>query len=166
MGGKGSGGRRVCAGRKSKQAGLAKLHGSRQRGIKVDPRTGAVAAADVQMPDDLPQDQAAVWMELAPLALRARTLVEETAGSFRDLCRVIARRDSIERQLQADGLMIGLNKHPLLTDLRTYEQRVEAGRQRFLLAPMGKPILPEREESADPFDEFDGELKVVKGGRA
>jgi hypothetical protein len=166
MGGKGSGGRRVGAGRKSNQTKLSKLRGSRQRGVTVSPVSGAVSVADIPMPDDLPQDQAAVWMELAPLALRSRTLVEETAGSFRDLCRVIALRNKIERQIETDGLMAGEQKHPLLTDLRTYEQRVEAGRQRFLLAPMGKPILPESSESADPFGEFDGELRVVKGGKA
>src|SRR5690348_16167130 len=142
MGGKGSGGLRVGAGRKSKQAALAKLHGSRQRGVQIDRRTGAVAAAEIQTPDDLPQDQAAVWMALAPLALKARTLVDETAGSFRDLCRVIVMRDRLERQIETDGLIVAAGRHPLLTDLRTYEQRVEAGRQRFLLAPMGKPILP------------------------
>ena len=48
-----------------------------------------------------------------------------------------------------------LKKHPLISDLRGWEQRVEAGRARFRLAPVGKELAAPVKVD-DPFAEFDG----------
>ena len=120
------------------------------------------------MPAGMPEDQAAAWAELAPLAHAVGTLTAATAQSFRDLCRAITIRDGLYRKIQDDGWTYitvkidsdggthdELKKHPLATDLRGWEVRVEAGRARFLVAPFGKPIA-QAEKAVDPFAKFDG----------
>jgi hypothetical protein len=120
------------------------------------------------MPADLPDDQKAVWEQLAPHALAARTLTPGTAGSFRDLCRAIVVRDGLLATIQAEGWTFvkvsvdgagvehsELKKHPLVADHRGWEQRVEAGRARFRLAPIGKELVVAAKPD-DPFGEFEG----------
>ena len=165
MGGLGSGGFRQGAGRKSKGARILALHGGRDRKPTQPDVTRPIAAA-VPMPKLL-ADQRAVWQELAPLARAAGTLTVGTAGSFRDLCRAIVVRNGMWAKIQQDGwtyLKVSvdgagvehreLKKHPLISDHRGWEQRVEAGRMRFRLAPIGKE-LGEPVPVADPFEEFD-----------
>jgi hypothetical protein len=121
------------------------------------------------MPSDLPAEQAAVWGELAPLALTQRTLLAATVQAFRDLCEAIVLKRSMLERIEADGLTYlkvtvdgagtehsELKAHPLISQHRGMMQRVEAGLARFRLAPIGKEILPAAEPS-DPFDEFDSE---------
>jgi hypothetical protein len=164
MGGFGSGGARVGTGPKPKDAAAKRLTGSRGS------RKAAAPVATLPMvapPDELPADQRAVWLQLAPHAVQARTLTAATAESFRDLCRAITIRNGLLDKIQTDGWTFvsvkvdgagtehpELKKHPLVSDLRGWEQRVEAGRARFRLAPLGKEIAaPEKPE--DPFAEFD-----------
>ena len=169
------GGPRVGSGRKPLLGAVAALRGSRgnvaSRAVvrfrgPVEP-VAVRPPEPVTMPGDLSAAQAAVWLELAPHALALRTLTPETAGSFRDLCRVITVRDGVLATIQAQGWTYikvsvdgagvehsELKKHPLVSDLRGWEQRVEVGRARFRLAPMGKEILP-AEKPADPFEEFE-----------
>lgn len=110
----------------------------------------AMARLAVEKPE-MPDDQAAVWHELEPYARAAHTLTPATAGSFRDLCRAIVVRNGMLETIQTQGWTyemvrvdstgtehIELRKHPLVSDLRGWEQRVEAGRLRFRLAPTGK----------------------------
>ncbi len=164
MGGLGSGGFRANAGRKSKSARVLALHGGRDR--KPKPIVPEGPPVPVDMPQGLPTDQQTVWTELAPLALEQRTLTPATAGSFRDLCHAIVVRDGLLATIQAQGwtfLKISvdgagvehqeLKKHPLVADHRGWEQRVEAGRARFRLAPIGKEIVVAA-KAADPFEEF------------
>lgn len=177
MGGFGSGGKRVGAGRKSKTKAERKLTGARSRTAAKD--AGAGAGAAVPMPKDLLPSQAAVWRELAPHATSAGTLIPATVWAFRDLCEAIVLRRQMAAQLELDGLMVNVVKvdeetgdryslgdpkaHPLITHERGMRVRVEAGMLRFNIAPMGKSVakvdVPE-----DPFAQFEG-LSVVKGGK-
>ena len=165
MGGFGSGGSRLGAGRKSKGASVLRLHGGRDR--KPRPAKTPAPLAPVELPTDLPEDQRLVWMALAPHALAAHTLTPGTAGSFRDLCRAIVIRDGLLATIQDQGWTFvkvsvdgagvehqELKKHPLVADHRGWEQRVEAGRARFKLAPLGKEIAVAAKVE-DPFQEFD-----------
>lgn len=125
--------------------------------------------AVVSPPETFTEALKAIWVQLAPHALEQRTLTPATAGSFADLCRAIVTRDSILARIEADGWTFikvsvdgagveheELKKHPLVADQRGWEQRVEAGRARFRLAPLGKEIVqPEKVE--DPMAEFMGE---------
>lgn len=108
------------------------------------------------MPADLPATQQPLWAELAPLAVEQRTLIPATVRSFCDLCRAIVMRDELLATIQRDGWTFikvsvdgagvehqELKRHPLASELRGWEQRVEAGRARFKLAPMGKSIAPD-----------------------
>lgn len=173
MGGKGSGGLRVGAGRKSKDKAEARLHGSRQRTVvrfpgAAAPNVPSVAPLErVDPPADLPAEQKAVWIALAPHALVARTLTPGTAQAFRDLCEAIVLKRALLERVQADGLTyekvsvdgagvehVELKAHPLISQHRGMMQRVEAGFTRFRLAPMGKEIAPP-DPPADPFAEFE-----------
>ena len=166
MGGFGSGGRRVGAGRKSKGARVLDLHGGRDR--KPKPLVVDVPVEPVDPPKGLTKAQLAAWRALAPHALAARTLTPATVGSFVDLCQAIVLRDSLLATIEEQGwtfrkailsdegeeLSVEIKKHPLVSDQRGWEQRVEAGRARFKLAPIGKEIAAPA-KPADPFAEFD-----------
>lgn len=162
--GLGRGGFRIGAGRKPKGARVLALHGGRDR--KPVPKVPEGPPVPVEMPANLPEDQQAVWNELAPLALEQRTLTAATAGSFRDLCRAVVVRNGLLATIEGQGwtfLKISvdgagvehqeLKKHPLVGDHRGWEQRVEAGRARFRLAPFGKELVVAA-KAEDPFEEF------------
>jgi hypothetical protein len=57
----------------------------------------------VSPPEDLPEGQKKVWLELAPHAAAERTLTEATANGFRDLCEAIVVRDKLLAQIEQDG---------------------------------------------------------------
>jgi hypothetical protein len=123
------------------------------------------------VPVDLPLAQAAVWAELSPHALAARTLTPGTAMAFRDLCEAIVLKQMMLAEILADGLTgqkvtlqmdekggglqsVEKKGHTLLTAHRGMMQRVEAGLLRFRLSPIGKEILP-TEPPTDEWAEFD-----------
>ena len=158
MGGFGSGGARAGAGRKSKREKDRKVSGARSRTAALDAGVPASPAV-VPIPDGLTPAQAVAWLELAPFAEAAGTLVPASAGAFRDLCEVVALRRSILATLATDGLMTANSEgvpvaHPLLTHERQYRLREEAGKARFMVLPTGKPMVAKKED-ADPFAEFD-----------
>lgn len=160
MGGRGSGGRRVGSGRKSKGSVLAFTHGTRPRaGTGAPPAPPAPPQPPVEPPDSLTAPQREVWDVLAPLAVKALTLTPVTVWSFRDLCQTIVNRDELGAAIQAAGWEVAgfggeRKKHPLEPALRGWEQRVEAGLARFKLAPFGKELLPAAKRE-DPFAEFE-----------
>lgn len=163
------GGLRVGAGRKPLGAAMTLLTGGRNRrfgGRKALTRELA-PPEPVDRPSDLPQEQAAVWAELAPHATEARTLVPATVQAFRDLCEAIVVKRALLARIETDGLTYikvtvdgtgtehtEIKAHPLLAQHRGMMQRVEAGMARFRLAPMGKEILPTAEPE-NPFDAFE-----------
>lgn len=149
------------------------LHGGRDRSA---PRQAAEVVPTaplpaVEPPETLSAAAKAVWGALASHALAARTLTPGTAGSFADLCRAIVLRDTLLATIEADGwtfkkvllsdkgepISTEIKKHPLVADQRGWEQRVEAGRARFKLAPVGKEIAQPAKE-IDLFAEFDNEV--------
>ena len=144
------GGARPGAGRKPKDAALAKLHGSQRTSVVRFPsapqKSAAVAqtaAGPVNCPEELDYAAKAVWANLAPHALAAGTLTVGTSASFAMLCRQVV----LEKALSL-GRDAGLASH------RGMMQRVEAGFVRFALVPMGKPMARPAEADADPFAEF------------
>ena len=160
------GGKRLGAGRKRADNVMAFTRSTRRQKVAVS--AAVVVAADVPMPAGMPEDQVAVWSGLAPLAAAAGTLTPATSESFRDLCRAIVIRDGLFKKIQADGWTYitvkidsdggthdELKRHPLVTDLRGWEIRVENGRSRFLIAPMGKPLVAAA-KMEDPFAKYDG----------
>lgn len=161
MGGKGSGGRRVGAGRKRKSNVLAFLHGSRQRaGSAPDAGHGG---PHVDPPEGTPDAERLIWAMHAPDAIKAGTLTEQTARSFVQLvCTPEVIYNRILETLDKEGwtfVMVGeygaqRKKHPLVTDLHAWHRRVDAGHAKFCLAPLGKPVV-EPAKPVDPFAEFE-----------
>ena len=170
MGGKGSGGARVGAGRKSKEDQARWLGGNAgKRGAGKKPLKPETAVELIAAPFDLPDDQREVWEALAPHACEARTLVPGTSAAFRDLCEAICVKARMYEEIVRDGFTVGKaitdddgnivaqekRAHPLLTHHRGLMQRVEAGMLRFRLSPMGKELAP-KDEPQDEWAEFDG----------
>lgn len=144
MGGKGSGGLRVGAGRKSKQGPLKILQGSATRRDRTAPSAKPVQFDHFDAPDDLSTDERLVWLRLAPHAFAAGTLAPAMEYQFVMLCRNIV----LERQIALDPDQRGGANH------RGIIQRIDAELARFCLAPMGKPIAVATPED-DPFAEFE-----------
>lgn len=161
MGGKGSGGRRIGAGRKRKDNVVSFTHGSRQRAGQVE--APAAVLDVVKCPAGTPNAERAIWALHADDAMRAGTLTDQTARSFVQLVcepRVVYNR--ILAELNAVGWTYWKEtdagrepkKHPLITDLQNWHRRVDAGHKAFSLAPLGKPVS-EPAAPADPFAEFE-----------
>lgn len=175
MGGKGSGGKRVGAGRKPLDASVGAVRGSRrararakksgnQTGVEhapVDLVTAAIETEVPQPPGSLTLDELAEWNDLAPRAAKQGTLTADTLLALRDLCQARVLKDKLLRTVSDEGVTVAsvggaLAAHPLLSRFTTLLQRVDAGMARFKLAPMGQSLAPEAEKPADPFAAFDG----------
>lgn len=160
----GWGGARVGAGRKPKDEQLLLLEGGRRRrrtGARADPPPAEHQPSlleELPAPGALLANAAAVWDELAPLAMKKRTLTKAEVPGFQLLCENVA----LERQVRAGkmyGMPVGGSDH------RGLIRMVEIGLARFGLNGTGKPsLIPEDEQPKDEWAEFDG-LKVVQGGR-
>jgi hypothetical protein len=94
-------------------------------------------------PKGLPVEQRAIWDELAPHALAARTLTPGTAAAFLVGCREVA----LERVVAVSD--------PAGTDHRGMLGRVEGFLLRFGLSPNGKPLASAEDTPvANPLDRF------------
>lgn len=168
MGGRGSGGARIGAGRKPKDIAVKVLQGTatvavrKARGGKKAGARDLPAASAVEIPGGLSATERKVWRALSPHALASRTLTPATALAFRDLCEAVVMKDEIRSELRGHGGYTtegkeGLKAHPLIAQYRTILQRVEAGLTRFMLAPLGKPTAGDDDKPVDPWAEFDDE---------
>jgi hypothetical protein len=158
VGGVGSGGFRVGAGRKKKNqtqhwlGGDAGKRGHGKKDKKVAPPADE-AVEVIAPPWVLEEPVRNVWESLAPHACAARTLTAATTRDFRDLCELIVDLDSARvarRQLgwTDEGIRMA-------TAYRGLVSRVEAKMRAFKLAPIGKEMATETAAPADPFAEFD-----------
>lgn len=146
------------------------LHGSRDRRKTAETQTAAESAPVVAVaaPDDTTPEQMAVWNNLAPHALAAKTLTAGTAEAFRQLCEAIVIRRGLLASIEKRGYEsirvttdvtsgeqhIETKANALLPRYTAMMQRVEAGMARFKLAPAGKEIAP-LEKPKDEWAEFD-----------
>lgn len=164
MGGIGSGGRRVGAGRKRKDQAAKVLHGTaslHERNAVAGGSSSAAAPIEVVYPPaDLAADELRVWNEYAPHAQASRTLTTSTAGAFRKMCEVIVDVEEMRRQIKADGLTVSTAKgpkaHPLLTQMRGLQQRMATYMKDFMIAPIGRSLV-DKPTAEDPFSDFDDE---------
>lgn len=132
MGGKGSGGNRVGAGRPRQDRALGELKGSRRTRARVKrqksnnqtaanqneqapaaqaaaPAAGEGLPTDVQIPEppgSLTLDELAVWNELAPMAARVGTLTAETSWALVDLCRARVLETKLFRDIDRIGNLV------------------------------------------------------------
>jgi hypothetical protein len=147
-----SGGRRVGAGRKPRTRLERVITGTLPGQGRVLPHPGGgpePVVAPIERfapPDDLAPPARAIWLELAPHAFTARTLLPATALAFRVLCCNVA----LERELAQDLEKRGSASH------RGVIARVDAELAAFSLRPFGKPILLEAEAApaTNPLDKF------------
>ena len=155
----GHGGRRVGSGRKPVPAHLRAIDGgaghrtpAREVLTGVPTTNASTAIAEVEefdAPDDLSAEARGVWLKLAPLAFKRRTLTRATAYAFELLCRNIV----LERRFADSVTEAGSAGH------RGMIQRVENGLSAFELRPFGKPILDPEDQTAKPANPLDRFLK-------
>lgn len=190
MGGKGSGGRRVGAGRKRISDAAGMLSGSRrvrarakaanqtnqtgnQNGPAADAPQAAAPAAPIeteipQPPGNLTLDELAEWNDLAPRAAKMGTLTPDTQWALVDLCRARVLMTRLWRDIDRIGnVVLDANgkyaANPLLARFTTLKQRIEADMLRFRLSPRGESLV-EPEKPADPFAAFDAPVPLKTGG--
>lgn len=153
MGGIGSGGRRIGAGRKGKSAEEKRLGGNaghRGRVLAHPSAPTTMPAAplpevdEADAPNDLTTEERLVWLRLAPLALAQKTLKPATELAFSLLCRNIA----LERRFAASVMDAGGANH------RGIIQRVENGLAAFNLRPFGKPSVEAEEPKRSRLEQF------------
>jgi len=166
MGGKGSGGFRPGAGRKKKAAHLKIAHGTATIAERLAAASGPAEDQPdaVTMPDDLSPLQIEHWKELAPIAVRERTLTETTRPAFLLLCKNRANLDDYNGILETDGYTIeteqGTKAHPLLTARDRMVKIIDAQMARFKLTPFGKEVPTGA--PAKPVSK----LQALRGGRS
>lgn len=105
----------------------------------------------------LTEAELAVWNDVAPDAITAKTLTPATAEDFAVLCRLEMEMRSVLVARRKAGW--GTRGLMLAKEYRGLVQRVEAKRRAYCLAAIGKQMAsgsPERPK--DPFAEFDGDL--------
>ena len=173
MGGRGSGGRRIGAGRKPKDNLVAFIQGSRQRGGR-PPESPVVTAVPVECPADTAEPERAIWALHAPDAIKAGTLTPQTALSFVQLvCEPRAVYNQILKSIEIEGLTFWqdtesgkvLKKHPLITDLNNWHRRVDNGHKAFALAPMGKPVaVPAKPKDLSPLERLQAQSRTLRQG--
>lgn len=156
-----SGGYRLGAGRKAKDATARALDGGvdNRRPQKVQPVDVSPLSA-VQPPSTLSPAELAVWTTAAPAALAARTLIDGTADDFAVLCQLEVEMAEVLQERRLEGWSTrGL---ALAREYRGLVTRVENKRRAFRLAPMGREMVAPV-PVGDDFAEFDGP-RLVKGG--
>ncbi len=150
MGGKGSGGSRVGAGRKPNDANLRAIQGNpgHRGAVAQGPwQPAATAPLETFEPSAVVKDNEkvlAIWNELAPHAFEARTLTRATEHSFVMLCHNVALMWKLAKGRKAGG-----------ADHRNLIQRVDTEMAKFCLAPLGKPIYAAKPDApASKLDRF------------
>lgn len=145
MGGKGSGGTRTGAGRKSKALAAKALHGS---ALLREKRAKPAPVEEFEAPGDLTAAERLVWEMLAPHAFKARTLTAGTVDAFCDLCRWrVVLLECFQDPDRRGG-----------ADHRGAGQRVQSLMKDFAVNPMGKPLIEDAPKVEDPFAQFDGSV--------
>lgn len=144
-----SGGARPGSGPKPMSARERAIRGAKDQRKSPPP---LVEPVPVQAPPTLTSEERVIWDWLAPHAVAAGTLTPAGAYGFSLLCRNVV----IERELAADPATRGQSNH------RGVVQRIDAELARYMLAPMGKPLV---EPAAEPEDEW-AQFDVIQGGKA
>lgn len=162
MGGRGSGGRRIGAGRKRKDNVVAFTHGSRQR---VDAPQKPPTPTHVDPPSDITDPERGFWDLYAPDAMQLGRLTPHNARAFVFLvCQPLVIFARIMKDLDDQGWTYQKEsefghepkKHQLITDLNFWHRRADAGMAQFGLAPMGK-VAEQPATEVDPFAEFEAQ---------
>lgn len=162
MGGRGSGGRRIGAGRKAKGNVVAFTHGSRQRTVP-PPEAPVIHGDPVDPPADITPDALVVWQIHAPDAIRAGTLTRQTARSFvHQVCMSEVIYNRIMATLEADGwtyqkrteMGVEPKTHPAQNRLEYWYRRIVDGHHEYKLSPFGRAVA-EAAKPVDPFAEFE-----------
>src|SRR5262245_36064581 len=145
MGGVGSGGRRRGAGRKAMSperrfvTGDAGNHGAvllQHPSAPPPPPLPLPVLDEADAPNELTMEERHVWLELAPHAMQAGTLVPGTQAAFVTWCRWVL----LERQFAVSVLEKGSAKHVQAA------KEAKAGYYDFGLRPTGKP-MPQAEQA-------------------
>jgi hypothetical protein len=125
----GWGGKRPGAGRKPKPRAAGSAPARVLAHPSVPTTNEASPIEEFDAPDDLLQEERAVWMKQAPHAFASRTLTRATALSFERYCKVVV----LERKESESSGRGGSNHRGLLKQINAYELQ-------FLLTPCGKPL--------------------------
>lgn len=153
------GGRRAGAGRKPgvKRAVVLGMDGARRPGFALPERPeGPIADPDglLTPPEDLAEADRAVWLALAPHAIRERTLTRSKVPGFRQLCRQWVYCTELDARVRLLGITSS-EADRLLRHLDKWEKALSASLGNFSVRSFGKPATAEKPKpAANPFGAF------------
>lgn len=159
MGGRGSGGTRIGAGRKPwKNQARVVAGGGDTTAATPEPRTlnpepRSSEPSKVARPKLSPAVRA-VWDALAPQAVAQGTLVPATAFEFRTLCELAVEQKRCLKAYEAEGFTdLGMK---MGAHYRGLTQRLETKLRAFRLAPMGRELAPPagKEKPLSPLEQL------------
>lgn len=167
MGGSGSGGERLGAGRKPKPKpaapvevtppGVLRAIGGNPAAVRAAPPRAPApepVPALARPPKSLSRSEAAIWRREAPRAVRQRTLTDETVAGFVELCELVAMKNEIKARMRRNkGGAAARASEGLLRQYVRIGQRVDVLLARFKLTSFGKA-----EEHAPPAEKGPREI--------
>ena len=146
------GGARPGAGRKPGSKRWGKVVGIRERPSAMPPIPPLDAPVDdadglLSPPADLAPAEQAVWRELAPHAVRERTLTPSRVPGFRQLCRQWVYAAEIDAQIRTLGIT-SEQADRLLRHFDKWEKALAASLGNFSIRSFGKPAVAEKPKPA------------------
>lgn len=107
-------------------------------------------------PADLSERAQAIWRQLAPHALRERTLAPSKAPGFARLCQRWVTCQEFDARIAVLGVT-SAEADRLVKRLEKWEQLLDASLGNFGLRSFGKPLLAEKPKQAvNPFAALGG----------
>lgn len=134
------------------------MNGARVAAVAVPPPAVDAPVADpenlLQPPTDITADEQTIWRELAPHALRERTLVLSRVPGFKQLCRQWVYCAALDERIRHLGITTQ-EADRLLRHFDKWEKALSASMGNFSIRSFGKPASPEKPKaSANPFGSF------------
>lgn len=146
------GGRRAGAGRKpgQRKGVVLGMDGARRGAMSLPAAPiGPLLDPDgvLEPPLDIPARDQEIWRQLAPYAVRERTLTPSKTPGFRRLCRHWAACQEFDERIRVLGLT-SAEADRLVKRLEKWEQRLDASLGNFSLRSFGKPATSDKPKAA------------------
>ena len=151
------GGRRAGAGRKPgvKRWNVVPMVGARAAVPSSQPDVPVADPEGLLMPPtDLGPAEQEVWRDLAPHAIRERTLVSSRVPGFMQLCRQWVYCQELDARIRVLGITSS-EADRLLRHFDKWEKALSASMGNFSIRSFGKPAAPEKPKAAaNPWGAF------------
>lgn len=113
---------------------------------------GSSPVVDVPRPPSwLTKEAKAEWRKVAPILVERNVLTEGDLGALAAYCDAVGQLIAASRQIDADGMVVGGKKHPLMTTTVAARNQIRQLAAELGLTPISRSRPAVREE-AEPSD--------------